>query len=439
MPSTRMPTPPDRSRSQATIPLSPQVSYMPAPTTSNIVETASTYLRIRRGTSEYATQAREVVKSNIGLILVASSQLFFSLMNVGVKKLNSLDPPVHAVELILVRMGITWLCCVAYMHVMKVPDPFFGPKGVRYFLVQRGVFGFVGIFGLYYSLQYLSLSDATVLQFLSPIFTAIAGAVFLHEVFSWREAFAGLASLAGVVLIARPRSLFGIPQDVVPIPPNELIKRVLENDVPPAQRVMAVGVALFGAVGAAGAYTTIRLIGKRAHALHTLVAYSGLCMIVTVIAMPVLRIPVVVPTSLDWLLTLCFIGLAGFGGQQVLLTLGLQRETAGRGTIAVYGQGSAFQIVFATAFQRIFFHTTPSLLSILGTAIIVGSALYVALTKDVKSHSEARPVPSDDPAVEEGLLEHNSANGVEDDGVDPSSTMTFADDPQPKSKTLNTD
>ena len=53
---------------------------------------------------------------------------------------------------------------------------------------------FGGIFGLYYSLQYLSLSDATVLQFLSPIFTAIAGAVFLHEIFSWREAFAGCKS-----------------------------------------------------------------------------------------------------------------------------------------------------------------------------------------------------------------------------------------------------
>lgn len=50
---------------------------------------------------------------------------------------------------------------------------------------------FVGIFSLYYSLQYLSLSDATVLQFLAPIFTAIAGAVLLHEPFSWREAAAG--------------------------------------------------------------------------------------------------------------------------------------------------------------------------------------------------------------------------------------------------------
>ena len=84
----------------------------------------------------------------------------------------------------------------------------------------------MGIFGLYYSLQFLSLSDATVLQFLSPIFTAIGGSIFLKEAFSIREAFAGckqatvvvllhgssfsqVASLVGVMLIARPTFLFG--------------------------------------------------------------------------------------------------------------------------------------------------------------------------------------------------------------------------------------
>ena len=98
MPPAGIPYVADRSTSQATVPLSPQVSYMPAPTASNNPETGSPYLRIRSRTSEFAKRAREVVAGNIGLMLVAASQLFFSLMNVGVKKLNSLDPPVHAVE-----------------------------------------------------------------------------------------------------------------------------------------------------------------------------------------------------------------------------------------------------------------------------------------------------------------------------------------------------
>ena len=49
---------------------------------------------------------------------------------------------------------------------------------------------FIGLFGLYFSLQYLSVSDATVLQFLAPIFTAVAGALILKEHFSKEQAFA---------------------------------------------------------------------------------------------------------------------------------------------------------------------------------------------------------------------------------------------------------
>ena len=116
---------------------------------------------------------------------------------------------------------------------------------------------FMGIFGLYYSLQYLSLSDATVLQFLSPMFTALGGAIFLHEPFALRELLAGCArghslclmgakcysfavvSLIGVVLIARPQFLFGVNSNETPRPPDDLMKRVLE--VTPVQRLTAVG------------------------------------------------------------------------------------------------------------------------------------------------------------------------------------------------------
>lgn len=42
--------------------------------------------------------ARETWKGNVGWLLVAGSQAFFSLMNVSVKKLNSIDPPVSALQ-----------------------------------------------------------------------------------------------------------------------------------------------------------------------------------------------------------------------------------------------------------------------------------------------------------------------------------------------------
>ncbi|KAI9059468.1 DUF6-domain-containing protein [Trametes sanguinea] len=346
------------------------------------------------------------------MLLVAASQLFFSLMNVWVKKLNSLDPPVPAFELIWVRMSITWICCITYMFIVKVPDPILGPKGVRLLLAARGFFGFFGLFGVYYSLQYLSLSDATVLTFLAPMCTAITGAVLLHEPFSWREALAGLASLLGVVLIARPEFLFGKQHQVVPPIDIGHVVEGVHNEVgdiltvTPAQRVGAVGVALLGVLGATGAYTSIRAVGKRAHPLHNLVSFSSQCVIVATLAMIIMRTPVVVPMRWDWLLMLLLIGLFGFVAQ-VLLTMGLQRETAGRGTMAVY-----VQIIFATIFERVFFHTSPSFLSVVGTLIILTSAIYVALTKarstqDRHGRTESATA-NDDPSVEEGLLANHT-------------------------------
>lgn len=53
----------------------------------------------------------------------------------------------------------------------------------------------------------------------------------------------------------------------------------------------------------------------------------------------IMKIPVVFPKKIEWLALFLMIGIFGFIAQ-VLLTLGLQRETAGRGTMAIYIQVS---------------------------------------------------------------------------------------------------
>ncbi len=160
-----------------------------------------------------------------------------------------------------------------------VNDPFLGPKGVRLLLVFRGFSGysrgyhftsahfpdghnfrFFGLFGTYFCLKYLSLSDATVLSFLAPFCTGISGALFLKEKYNFREALAGcecpflliispmlnstVSSLVGVVLIARPTFIFGrlgeesnldLISDGVPL------SEELETVVTPQERLMAVG------------------------------------------------------------------------------------------------------------------------------------------------------------------------------------------------------
>ena len=117
------------------------------------------------------------------------------------------------------------LCLLSHIHVHSfvvfkgqtliiarywnnIPDPLLGPKGVRTLLVFRGLTGyeslqqhvphalsrcrrFIGLSGMYFSLQYLSLSDTMVLTFLTPILTGFSGAVFLKEPLSLKEVLAG--------------------------------------------------------------------------------------------------------------------------------------------------------------------------------------------------------------------------------------------------------
>jgi drug/metabolite transporter (DMT)-like permease len=308
------------------------------------------------------------IANNTGMLYIISSQFFFASMSLSVKMLNSLEPPVHAFEVIVVRMGITLTCCMTYMIVAGVPNPIIGPRGVRKLLVIRGVTGFFGLCGLYLSLQYLSVADATVLTFLTPLSTAVAGCLLLKEGYSVTQAVAGVCSLLGVVLIARPPFLFNSMPAAMPVGHHLL-------ETTPAQRMLAVGASMMGVVGGTGAYTSIRAIGKRAHPMHVMTFFSLWCTIIASLGMVVFNIPVVYPRSWRWSLLLFMVGVYGFAAQ-TLLTLGLQRETVSRGSTGVY-----FQMLFAVVLERLILGVVPSLLSVLGAAIIMSSALCVVLTK----------------------------------------------------------
>ncbi|CAE6389237.1 unnamed protein product [Rhizoctonia solani] len=320
-------------------------------------------------TPENRTNAlQEFLKRNKGLLIIAASQFFFSLMNLSVKFLTVLNDPVPTLEVVAARMFITFAA--------GVPDPILGPKGVRKWLVIRGVVGFFGLFGLYYSLHYMSLSDATVLTFLAPTVTSAFGFLFLREAVSWKQAAAGLTSLAGVVLIARPTSLFG-GSDRADTGAGAGGPIVTE-----AERMVAVGVAMLGVLGASGAYISIRVIGKRAHPMHTMSYFSLWCVLVSVISAIATHGQWVMPREWTWIGMLIIVGLFGFFAQ-LLLTLGLQRETASRGSMVLY-----IQIVFSLVFERIAFGVSPSGLSLLGTCVIIASAIFVALNKPSKENRD---------------------------------------------------
>ncbi|KAG7442170.1 drug/metabolite transporter superfamily [Guyanagaster necrorhizus] len=310
---------------------------------------------------DWRSSLKDAYQRNTGFLLIVAASFIFSIGNVCVKELNRLDDTIPRIIKTEVLQSITYLGSVTYMLCAGIPEPFRGPHGARALLVFRGICGFTGICGVYYSLKYLSLSEATVLTFLMPTTTAVAGAVFLGETVSVGQIIAGPFSISGVICIAQPESLFGdLPVD---------------ESRDPEHRLLAVGVALIGVLGTTAAFTTIRAIGSRAHALHSLASFSLQSVIASSIGIAIMGTPLIFSTHWKWIALFLALGITGFFGQ-LLITMGLQRETAGRGTTAVYTQ-----IVFATILERVFFNFTPDSWSVVGIVIIVTAALYVALSK----------------------------------------------------------
>lgn len=253
------------------------------------------------------------------------------------------------------------------------------------------------------SLTYLPMPDAVVITFLAPSVVGYACSIIpsLREPFTSAEKVGGLISLFGVTLIARPEFLsplvpgFGSPHD----------DDFSGNKIPvitPAQRLYAVSVALFGVLGAATAYTTIRWIGKRAHPLISVTYFSGLVTFVSLVVL--LLVPstggFIVPSGgMEWGL-LIGIGISGFV-MQFLLTKGLQLTKAGKAGMMVYTQ-----MVFALLFEWLVWSNTPDLLSVMGGGLILGSALFVNFWKSKKVGGIVGKVAIDVQVDEErGLLQ----------------------------------
>lgn len=173
-----------------------------------------------------------------------------------------------------------------------------------------------------------------------------------------------------------------------------------------------------GVLGATGAFISIRSIGKRAHALHSMRFASFLsdeydnnnglrswfslwCCIVSSLGMWAFGIPLILSFDaekqhipeittrslgltarspspfLSFPILMLGVGVSGFMGQ-LCMTLGLQRESAGRASLGLY-----VQILFATAAEKLVFHTNitdKSWMGTLGTIIILGSAAWVLVS-----------------------------------------------------------
>ncbi|KAI3399774.1 hypothetical protein diail_5570 [Diaporthe ilicicola] len=345
---------------------------------------------------------RSIWQNNKGALLILSSVVCGASMDAIARFLQQGGAGFPTLEVITFRMGITLILSTLYMWWTKVPYFPLGHPQIRGWLVLRALFGFVGLFTLYYSVHYLPLAEATVFRFLIPIATAWACWIVLGQPFTRKELIAGLVALVGVVFIAHPESIFGKVDDHIhaDVASGEL------DEVAPSQRMVAIMLSIFGVVGASGAYTIIRVMGDRAHALISVNYFAFIATTGSVIAL--LATPgtdFVMPGSArEWAL-LVLLGTLGFV-LQFLLTSGLQLDKSPKATSMLYTQ-----VIFALIFDWAIWGVLPGGWSLFGGAIVIASTLWSALHK---SQPPKKKDEADKVADEETALLGAQTEGVEE-------------------------
>ena len=215
----------------------------------------------------------------------------------------------------------------------------------RRILVLRGFFGFAGLMCFYYALTRLPLADATLIQYMHPVFTAILAALFLGERAGYGLAAALGLSIGGVLLVTRPDAIFGAGETALATWP--------------------VIVALLGAFFSASAYVVVRYLGQSEHPL-VIVFYFPLVTIPAVL--PFVAMDFVWPTGEEWLLLLGVGVFTQFG--QISITRGLLSEPAGRATAIAY-----VQVLFAAFWGYLFFSEIPNAFTGAGALLILGGTV----------------------------------------------------------------
>ena len=178
-----------------------------------------------------------------GIIFIVMSAFGFALMSAFVKLSGDLPSFQKTFFRNLVSLFI------ALTLVLKSKDSLFGKKENQKLLFLRSILGTAGIVCNYYAIDKLILSDANMLNKLSPFFVIIFSALFLKEKINKAQITGLIVAFIGVLFVIKPTFNF----EIVP--------------------------ALIGVLGgicAAGAYTCVRALGGKEKP-HTIVFYFSLC------------------------------------------------------------------------------------------------------------------------------------------------------------------
>jgi len=272
------------------------------------------------------------------------SALGFALMSACVKEVSALGIPV--LEIVAARAIVSGI--ISYADIKRKKISIWGHN--KPLLIARGMVGAFALMFVYYAVTTLPLAEATVLQYLHPVFTAILALFFLKEVIQ-RSTFACIAiSLLGLFIIIQPN---------------------LQVDGGIQYPWLSIGAGVLGAVGSAIAYIIIKKLTKTDDS-SVIIFYFP--MIALPISIVMLGSDFVVP-SLAATGLLILVGIFTQIGQ-VGLTKALNSADASKATGYAY-----VQVLFSVLIGWAYFGEIPVLTTIIGGALILVGALVNVLWK----------------------------------------------------------
>ncbi|MEG3754771.1 DMT family transporter [Psychromonas arctica] len=274
----------------------------------------------------------------ISLRFMLLSAFSFALMTACVKLVSTHNIPVF--EIVAAR-GLVSLV-ISYVDIKRKKIAVWGTN--KALLISRGVVGTLALICVYYAVTTLPLAEATLLQYLYPVFTALLAFFFLKERIQRSTLICIGLCLVGLLAMVQPNlALNG--ETVLPW--------------------FSVFVALLGALGSGTAYVIVKRLSKTEDS-SVIIFYFPL--IALPLSLVLLGNDFVMPDS-EALLLLLFVGIFTQVGQ-VGLTKAMQTEVAGKVSAFSY-----VQVVFSTILGVLIFNEIPSVWTLIGGILIILGAL----------------------------------------------------------------
>ncbi len=287
-----------------------------------------------------------------GIICILLAALSFATMSTFVRLAG--DVPSMQKAFFRNFVAVIFSFCIMIKHRI----PFHPPEKKHWpLLFARAAFGTLGLLCNFYAVDHLNLSDASMLNKMSPFFAIIVSYFLLNEHLALYQGVGVIAAFLGSLLIIKPN------------PANMALFPSL--------------IGLLGGFGAGVAYSFVRLMSKKGvnSSLIVFVFSAFSCLI----CLPYF-IAVHAPMSLFQWICLLLAGTFGCTGQFAITSA---YRFAPAKEISVYDYS---QVIFAALLGWAFFSQLPDHWSVLGYLIICGTGVIMFLFQ--KKHPDSTCISS---------------------------------------------